>query len=329
MEKERKLLIWFSRPLRILRFSDTWRAFLLQDPSGSVGERFRSGRAIEIRSGGTDVHLAREEEEVSSFIFLRAHAVCRCCRFSLSVFFASSSWLFLLQTSLSSLPTSYYLFSFSLSQQNKTNSRAPAQQKKATTANALPALDEHDKNGILVASFAACTYKAVEVGVGTVLTWFSYLLVAGAVAKLALGVSGATGEVGSIVAPAALAVQHLALYDVGTSVVCLFGVLVAKGLALGGPATLGLVATLGAAAYKGYASQWLTAAIAATSAKALFASGGNLKLDKQTVTRVGILAATAFVVAKDLYGPWVTVAALHATAVAGLNLATTVVDRLT
>ena len=159
------------------------------------------------------------------------------------------------------------------------------------------------------------------------LTWFSYLLVAGAVAKLALGVSGATGEVGSIVAPAALAVQHLALYDVGTSVVCLFGVLVAKGLALGGPATLGLVATLGAAAYKGYASQWLTAAIAATSAKALYSSG--LKLDKQCVTRVGILAATAFVVAKDLYGPWVTVAALHATAVAGLNLATTVVDRLT
>ena len=139
------------------------------------------------------------------------------------------------------------------------------------------------------------------------LTWFSYLLVAGAVAKLALGVSGATGEVGSIVAPAVLAVQHLALYDVGTSVVCLFGVLVAKGLALGGPATLGLVTTLGAAAYKGYASQWLTAAIAATSAKALYSSGG-LKLDKQTVTRVGILAATAFVVAKDLYGPWVTVA---------------------
>jgi len=209
---------------------------------------------------------------------------------------------------------------------NHSRASVPAK-KSTTTAAALPALDEHDKNGLLVASFAAAVYKSVEVGVGTVLTWFSYLLVAGAVAKLALGVSGATGDVGGLVAPAALAVQHLGLYDVGTTVVVLFGVLVAKGLALGGPATLGLVATLGAAAYKGYASQWLTAAIAATSAKALYSSG--LKLDKQGVTRVGILAATAFVVAKDLYGPWVTIAALHATAIAGLNLATTVVDRLT
>lgn len=210
------------------------------------------------------------------------------------------------------------------------HSRAPFQQQRQqhlAPVAALPALDEHDKNGILVASFAAAVYKSVEVGVGTVLTWFSYLLVAGAVAKLALGISGATGDVGSIVAPAALAVQHLSLYDVGTSVVVLFGVLVAKGLALGGPATLGLVATLGAAAYKGYASQWLTAAIAATSARALYSSG--LKFDKPGVTRVAILAATAFVVAKDLYGPWVTIAALHATAISGLNLVTTVVDRLT
>lgn len=246
---------------------------------------------------------------------MRREELCRCCRLVLLSF---SPLLLLLLSSLS-LP---------LQKPKPTHhSRAPAPRQHLTPAAALPALDEHDKNGILVASFAACTYKAVEVGVGNVLTWFSYLLVAGAVAKLALGVSGATGDVGSIVAPAALAVQHLALYDVGTSVVCLFGVLVAKGLALGGPATLGLVATLGAAAYKGYASQWLTAAIAATSAKALYSSG--LKLDKQCVTRVGILAATAFVVAKDLYGPWVTVAALHATAVAGLNLVTTVVDRLT
>lgn len=226
------------------------------------------------------------------------------------------------------LPFSLLLISSSRSPSTPpNNSRAPAQKKLLAPIAALPALDEHDKNGLLVASFAACAYKGVEVGVGNVLSWFSYLLVAAAVAKLALGVSGATGDVGSIVAPAALAVHHLALHDVGTSVVCLFGVLVAKGLALGGPATLGLVASLGAAAYKGYASQWLTAAIAATSAKALYSSG--LTLDKQTVTRVGILAVTAFVAAKDLYGPWVTVAALHATAIAGLNLATTVVDRLT
>ena len=79
--------------------------------------------------------------------------------------------------------------------------------------------------------------------------------------------------------------------------------------------------------FKGGYAETLTAAIAATSAKALYSSG--LKADKQTFTRVGILAVTAFVAAKDLYGPWVTVAALHATAVSGLNLATTVVDRLT
>ena len=74
---------------------------------------------------------------------------------------------------------------------------------------ALPALDEHDKNGLLVASFAACAYKGVEVGIGNVLTWFSYLIVAGAVARLALGVSGATGDVGAIVAPAALGLGDL------------------------------------------------------------------------------------------------------------------------
>jgi hypothetical protein len=133
--------------------------------------------------------------------------------------------------------------------------------------------------------------------------------------------------VGGLIAPAALAVSHLSLYDVGTSIVCLFGVVTAQALGLGVAGTWGAIATLAAAAYKGYAAQWLTAGIAAGSAKALYESG--FKLDKAGLANGAILAATAFVVAKDLYGPWVTVGALHATAMAALGLGTTVLDRLT
>lgn len=156
---------------------------------------------------------------------------------------------------------------------------------------------------------------------------FSYLIVAAAAAKIALGIGGATGDVGGLVAPAALAISHLSLYDVGTSVVCLFGVLTAQALGLGAAGTWGAIATLAAAAYKGYAAQWLTAGIAALSAKRLYESG--FKLDKSGVVDAAVLATTAYVVANDLYGPWVTVGALHATAMAALGLGTTVLDRLT
>lgn len=175
--------------------------------------------------------------------------------------------------------------------------------------------------------FATALYKNFELTVGTVLQWFSYLIVAAAAAKIALGVGGATGDVGGLVAPAALAVSHLSLYDVGTTVVCLFGVLTAQALGLGTAGTWGAIATLAAAAYKGYAAQWLTAGIAALSAKRLYESG--FKLDKSGVVDAAVLAATAYVVANDLYGPWVTVGALHATAMAALNLGSTVLDRLT
>ena len=229
------------------------------------------------------------------------------------------------------------------------------------------AIDEDAKKGLFVAGFAGALYKNVELSVGTVLSvsdsagrgggvsparrarrpnrlpppcrpppplalppstqWFSYLVVAAAVAKIALGVGGATGDVGGLVAPTALAVASLSLYDVGTTVVCLFGVLTAQALGLGAAGTWAAIATLAGAAYKGYASQWLTAAIAAVSAKALYESG--FKVDKAGAANAAILAATAYVVAKDLYGPWVTVGALHATAMAAINLVSTVVDRLT
>ena len=49
-------------------------------------------------------------------------------------------------------------------------------------------------------------------------------------ARLALGGETAGPDTSGLVAPAALAISHLGLYDVGTSIVTLFSVLVTKGL---------------------------------------------------------------------------------------------------
>ena len=53
----------------------------------------------------------------------------------------------------------------------------------------------------------------------------------------------------------------------------------------------------------------------------------GVELNLSTAVNAAVLAATAWVVWKDAYGPWVTVGALHATAVSALGLGTTLVNK--
>ena len=182
-----------------------------------------------------------------------------------------------------------------------------------------------------MAGFAATVIKGVALNVDNVMKGFALLIAVATAAKAALGVDGAVGETGSFVAPAAFALQQLqgvcaCLPDVGTGIVTLYSVLTAKGLGLPTAQSLGVLAVLGAAVYKGLASEFLTAAIAARSVQALVAGGG--KIDKSAAVDAAVVAAAGYAAYKSLYGPFVTVGALHATAMSALGLVGKVVEKL-
>ncbi len=182
-----------------------------------------------------------------------------------------------------------------------------------------------------MAGFAATVIKGITLNVDNVMKGFALLIAAATAAKAALGIEGAVGDTGAFVAPAAFALQQLqgacaCLPDVGTGIVTLYSFLTAKGLGLPSAQTLGVLGVLALAVYKGFASEFLTAGIAARSVQSLVAGGG--KVDKSSLADAAVVAAAGYAAYKSLYGPFVTVGALHATALSALGLVGKVVDKL-